>query len=80
MSGIGEIVTEIAKLLVDDPDSVQLEERIDDALHTVELRVAKSDIGKIIGKHGAHAQALRTILMAASGKYKKRIILEILDQ
>jgi uncharacterized protein len=77
---VAELVREIACLLVDQPEAVEINEKIDNENHTIELRVAKTDLGKIIGKNGSHAQALRTLLMAASGKFKKRILLVIADQ
>ena len=51
---------------------VQIKEVIGDHAHVLELRVAKDDLGKVIGKHGAHASAIRAIMAAASGKEKKR--------
>lgn len=69
----------IAKKLVDKPDDVKVTEVCGDYSCVIELRVAKEDIGKVIGKKGAHAQAIRTLMMAASGKDGKRYILEILD-
>ncbi len=70
----------IAKKLVDKPDDVKITEVSGDYSCVIELRVAKEDIGKVIGKKGAHAQAIRTLMMAASGKDGKRYILEILDE
>ena len=74
-----ELVIEIVKALVDQPDEVTVTEV--EGGHTVvlELRVAKSDMGKVIGKRGRNAQAIRTILSAASGKVRKRYILEIVE-
>jgi len=73
------LVELIAKKLVDRPDDVKVSEVSGDYSCVIELKVAKEDIGKVIGKKGAHAQAIRTIMMAASGKDGKRYILEILD-
>jgi predicted RNA-binding protein YlqC (UPF0109 family) len=70
----------IARKLVDKPDDVKVTEVSGDYSCVIELRVAKEDIGKVIGKKGAHAQAIRTLMMAASGKDGKRYILEILDE
>jgi predicted RNA-binding protein YlqC (UPF0109 family) len=70
----------IAKKLVDKPDDVKVTEVSGDYSCVIELRVAKEDIGKVIGQKGAHAQAIRTLMMAASGKDGKRYILEILDE
>ncbi len=74
-----DLISEIVKALVDQPDQVSVNEV--EGGHTVvlELRVAKSDMGKVIGKQGRHAQAIRTILSAASGKVRKRYVLEILE-
>jgi len=77
---IKELIAEIAMQLVDRPEDVRVEEIQGEQAHVLELKVDKSDVGKIIGRNGSHAQAIRTILMAASGKYKKRFTLEILDQ
>lgn len=74
------LVEKIAKKLVDKPDDVNVKEVCGDYSCVIELKVAKDDIGKVIGKKGAHAQAIRTLMMAASGKDGKRYILEILDE
>lgn len=74
------LVELIAKKLVDKPDEVKVTEVSGDYSCVIELRVAKEDVGKVIGKKGAHAQAIRTLMMAASGKDGKRYILEILDE
>ena len=74
-----DLLIRIAQELVDDPEQVQVTE-IETAQTTVlELSVAKSDIGTIIGKHGKTANAIRVILNAASGKARKRYMLEIVD-
>ena len=74
-----DLISEIVKALVDEPDQVVITEI--EGGHTVvlELSVAKSDMGKVIGKQGRNAQAIRTILSAASGKVRKRYVLEILE-
>jgi len=74
------LVELIAKKLVDRPDDVKVTEVSGEHSCVIELKVAKEDIGKVIGKKGAHAQAIRTLMMAASGKDGKRYILEILDE
>jgi uncharacterized protein len=74
-----ELIERIAKALVDNPDQVSVNEVSGEHSMIFELKVAKQDLGKIIGKHGRTAHALRTILHAASGKIKKRITLEILE-
>ena len=74
-----DLIGYIAKALVDQPEKVSVVEIESRNTNVLELSVAKSDIGKIIGKQGRHAQAIRTILSAASGKIRKRYILEIVD-
>ena len=74
------LVELIAKKLVDKPDEVKVSQVSGEYSCVIELKVAKEDIGKVIGKKGAHAQAIRTLMMAASGKDGKRYILEILDE
>jgi len=74
-----ELITYIAQALVDNPEEVSVMEVAGGQTLIMELRVAKEDMGKIIGKHGRTAQAIRTLLSAASGKAKKRIVLEILE-
>ena len=71
------LVEMIVKALVDRPEAVQVTESVGRHVHVLELRVAKEDLGKVIGKGGAHASAIRTILSAVSGKEQKRYILEI---
>ena len=74
-----DLITEIVKALVDLPDEVSVNE-IEGAHTTVlEVRVAKTDMGKVIGKQGRNAQAIRTILSAASGKDRKRYLFEIVE-
>lgn len=75
-----QLIEAIARALVDDPDAVEVTEEILDDQHIIRLRVTKADVGKIIGRQGAHAHAIRTILAAASGKHRRRFTLEILDQ
>jgi uncharacterized protein len=74
-----ELIKNIAEALVDNPDQVSVNEISGEHTMIIELRVAKQDLGKVIGKQGRTAQALRTILNGASGKIKKSITLEILD-
>ncbi|MFP8873871.1 MAG: KH domain-containing protein [Myxococcota bacterium] len=74
-----ELIEDIVRTLVDQPDQVQIKEVIGDHAHVLELSVAKEDLGKVIGKGGAHASAIRTLMAAASGKEKKRYILEIIE-
>ena len=74
-----ELVAIIARALVDDPDSVDVQEIESDNMSVVELRVAKDDIGKVIGKDGRTAQSIRALLSAASAKVGRRSQLDILD-
>jgi len=74
-----ELIEYIAKALVDDPDQVQVAEVVGDQTSVLELKVAKDDLGKVIGKQGRSARAMRTILSAASTKLKKRTVLEIIE-
>jgi predicted RNA-binding protein YlqC (UPF0109 family) len=76
---VKELITSIVQALVDKPDQVQIKEVIGDHAHVLELTVAKEDLGKVIGKGGAHASAIRTLMAATSGKEKKRYILEIIE-
>jgi hypothetical protein len=74
-----DLITYIAKSLVDHPDLVKVTVVEGEATSVIELSVVKEDIGKIIGKQGKTATAIRTILNAASMKMKKRSMLEIID-
>ena len=74
-----ELVEFIAKSLVDNPDADQVTEVGGEQTVVFELRVAKEDLGKVIGKQGRTARAIRTILSAASTKLKKRSVLEIIE-
>ena len=69
----------VVKALVDNPDEVSVNEVEGEQTSVIELRVAKGDLGKIIGKHGKTAQSIRTILSAASAKIGKRAVLEIIE-
>jgi predicted RNA-binding protein YlqC (UPF0109 family) len=74
-----DLITYIAKSLVDQPDLVKVTEVEGEITSVIELSVAKEDIGKIIGKQGKTATAIRTIMNAASKKIKRRSVLEIID-
>lgn len=74
-----DLVEYIAKTLVDDPSGVVVNRIEGDAATILELKVAEADVGKVIGKHGRIAKAVRTILSAATSKSGKRVVLEILD-
>ena len=74
-----DLVEYIAKSLVDDPSSVNVAVVEGEKSTILELRVASDDIGKVIGKHGRIAKAIRTVLQAATAKTGKHTVLEILD-
>lgn len=78
-SAMKDLVGYIASALVDNPDEIAIGEVVGNQATVLELKVAKEDLGKIIGKKGRTAQAIRTILNASSAKTKKRTILEIVD-
>jgi predicted RNA-binding protein YlqC (UPF0109 family) len=74
-----ELVEYIARALVDDSDQVNVTEVESERVTIIELRVAQSDLGKVIGKQGRTARAIRTILNANATKMKKRAVLEIIE-
>jgi uncharacterized protein len=74
-----DLLTRIAQALVDKPEKVQVNEIKGSQTMVLELRVADTDIGRIIGKQGKMANAIRTILNAASGKVGKRFVIEIVE-
>jgi predicted RNA-binding protein YlqC (UPF0109 family) len=74
-----ELVEYIAKALVDDPASVSVSEVKGELVTVIELRVARADLGKVIGKQGRTAHALRTILNATATKQGQRAVLEIIE-
>lgn len=78
-SGMKDLIEVIAKALVDHPDKVDLREVEGEKTTVLELRVAKEDLGKVIGKQGKTARAMRTILNANATKLKKRAVLEIIE-
>lgn len=77
--GNKDLVEYIVKELVDFPQSVEISEIDGEQSTIIELRVAKEDIGKVIGKHGRIARAIRTINSAAATKSGRKVVLEILD-
>ncbi|AIH03423.1 MULTISPECIES: KH domain-containing protein [Thermodesulfobacterium] len=79
MSKLKDLVESIAKVLVDKPEAVQINEIEGEQTSVIELKVAKEDLGKIIGKEGRTAKAIRTILGAAGSKLRKRVVLEIIE-
>lgn len=74
-----DLIVAIVQAIVDRPEEVSVNEIGGDHTVVLELRVAKTDMGKVIGKQGRMAQAIRAILSAASGKARKRYILEIME-
>ena len=74
-----QLVEDIAKALVDEPEQVSVREVEGEQVTVLELKVAAGDLGKVIGKQGRTARAMRTILSAASTKIRKRAVLEILE-
>jgi predicted RNA-binding protein YlqC (UPF0109 family) len=74
-----ELIKRIAESLVDEPDQISLTENVSESTIFYELEVAKSDIGKIIGKQGKNIDAIRTILKAIAGKTRKQILLELVE-
>ena len=74
-----DLISYIAKALVDSPEEVTVSEVEGNQTSVLELKVAKDDLGKVIGKQGRTARAMRTILSAASAKIKKRTVLEIIE-
>ncbi len=74
-----DLIGYIAQALVDNPDQVVVSEVEGNQTSVLELQVAKEDLGKVIGKQGRTARAMRTILSAASAKIKKRTVLEIIE-
>ena len=74
-----ELIRYIATALVDHPDQIQIKETEQDGTIIIELTVAKEDLGKVIGKQGRTARAMRSLLSAAAGKVNKRSRLEIME-
>jgi predicted RNA-binding protein YlqC (UPF0109 family) len=74
-----DLIAYIAKALVDKPEEVDVTEIEGEQTSVIELKVAKEDLGKVIGKQGRTARAMRTILSAASTKIRKRSVLEIIE-
>lgn len=74
-----DLIKYIAQALVDNPETVEVSEVQGEQTSVIELRVSKEDLGKVIGKGGKTAKAMRTILSAASAKVRKRAVLEIIE-
>jgi predicted RNA-binding protein YlqC (UPF0109 family) len=79
MSAMKDLLEEIAKALVDNPEDVQVQEVEGEQTTVLELRVNNEDLGKVIGRQGRTARAIRTLLAAAGMKVQKRFVLEILE-
>ncbi len=74
-----ELVASIARSLVDDPEAVSVTETVEGTTTIIQLRVAADDMGKVIGKQGRIAKALRTVVKAAATKLNKKAIVEIVQ-
>jgi len=74
-----DLIKYIAEALVDHPDEVRVSEVEGNQTSVLELKVSKEDLGKVIGKQGRTARAMRTLLSAASAKVRKRTVLEIIE-
>ena len=74
-----DLIKFMAQALVDHPEQVEVTEVAGEQTSVIELRVAKDDLGKVIGKQGRTAKAMRTILSAASTKLRKRTVMEIIE-
>ena len=79
LTNLSYLMEYTARMLVDLPDQVSVNEIVGENTTVIELKVAKEDLGKIIGKQGRTARALRTILNGASTKLRKRTVLEIIE-
>lgn len=79
MDELGELIDYIARALVDDPEDVTVDVVDGDRAVILELTVAPSDLGKVIGKDGRTARAMRTLLAATSARMRRRAVLEILE-
>lgn len=78
-TSVKDLIEYIARALVDTPEEVVVNEIVGNQTSVIELKVCKTDLGKVIGKQGRTARSIRTILMAASTKLRKRTVLEILE-
>lgn len=79
LSELAKMIEYMARMLVDLPDQVEVNEIAGENTTVIELKVAKEDLGKIIGKQGRTARAVRTVLNGASTKLRKRTVLEIVE-
>jgi uncharacterized protein len=76
---LAELLAELARRLVDDPDAVRVDEIERDGARVLQLHVAKDDVGKVIGRQGRIARALRTIVRASAARSSYRVLVEIVD-
>ena len=76
---MAELLEDLARRLVDEPDAVRVEREERDDVVVLRLHVAKDDVGKVIGRQGRIARALRQLVRAAAGRQRKRVVLEIVD-
>ena len=76
---MAELLAELARRLVDDPEAVRVEEVERDGAVVLQLHVAKDDVGKVIGRQGRIARALRTIVRAGAARSSQRVVVEIVD-
>ncbi len=75
-----DLIDYLAKSLVDNPDAVEVKETHGEVASVLELRVAKEDLGRIIGKQGRTAKSIRTILNAAASRVNRKVVLEIVEE
>jgi predicted RNA-binding protein YlqC (UPF0109 family) len=76
---LAELLAELARRLVDDPDAVRVDEIEREGAHVLQLHVAKEDVGKVIGRQGRIARALRTVVRAGAARSSYRVLVEIID-
>jgi predicted RNA-binding protein YlqC (UPF0109 family) len=75
-----DLVQYLAKALVSNPEAVEIKESANDEAQALELRVAKEDLGRIIGRQGRTAKSIRTLLNAAAARDNRRVVLEIVEE
>jgi uncharacterized protein len=76
---VAELLEHLARRLVDDPDAVEVQEVRQEGATVLQLRVAKDDVGKVIGRQGRIARALRAIVRASGARSHRRVVLEIVE-
>ena len=76
---VSDLLEDLARRLVDEPEAVRVEREDSDDVIVLRLHVAKDDVGKVIGRQGRIARALRQVVRAAGGRQRKRVVLEIVD-